>query len=343
MNGKDYTAFGETTSTAQRTTNLGYEPPNVRQGYTGYEKDVESGLEFAQARYYNVTHGRFTSVDPLMASASIKNPQTFNRYTYAMNSPYKYTDPLGLLSESIACGRRCSNSYNGGDLLAGAASGGNYQAEQPKQQHAETAGAPPAPEPQNVQEIPVPPKIIVGCEGCSEKQTQEFQAIADKLVAANWRVIYNQVLRNVAATRVPPNEITEQTDTSSNEISASTSGAEVHSGNSSSIKKEGLKSLQRMLETNEDYLNNSTIATQAATGVGAGDSADFVASINQRMITYADELLSAGDQSPPLPGSLPLRRGDPTKPLNPPRQFTPQERMRGLRRQAHISRSIYQE
>jgi RHS repeat-associated protein len=115
---------------------------------TGYEKHVESGLEFAQARYYNATHGRFTSVDPLTASASIKNPQTFNRYTYAMNSPYKYTDPLGLLSESIACGRRCSNSYNGGDLLAGAASGGNYKAEAPKQQHAETA-APPPPVAQN--------------------------------------------------------------------------------------------------------------------------------------------------------------------------------------------------
>jgi RHS repeat-associated protein len=95
---KDYTAFGETTSTVQRTANLGYESPNVRQGYTGYEKDVESGLEFAQARYYSATHGRFTSVDPLMASASIKNPQTFNRYSYVLNSPYKYTDPLGLIA-----------------------------------------------------------------------------------------------------------------------------------------------------------------------------------------------------------------------------------------------------
>lgn len=40
--------------------------------------------------------GRFTSVDPLMASASTVSPQTFNRYTYALNNPYKYVDPSGM-------------------------------------------------------------------------------------------------------------------------------------------------------------------------------------------------------------------------------------------------------
>lgn len=68
----------------------------TRQDYTGYQKDNESGLEFAQARYYNTQHGRFTSVDPLTASATIRNPQTFNRYSYVTNSPYKFVDPLGL-------------------------------------------------------------------------------------------------------------------------------------------------------------------------------------------------------------------------------------------------------
>ena len=93
---KDFAAFGDETLTAQRTAGLGYTPPSVRQDYTGYQKDGESGLEYAQARYYNSSHGRFTSVDPLTASASIRNPQTFNRYSYVLNSPYKFTDPLGL-------------------------------------------------------------------------------------------------------------------------------------------------------------------------------------------------------------------------------------------------------
>ena len=109
---RDFTAFGEESFTAQRTQGLGYQPTEVRKNYTGYEKDEESGLEFAQARYYNPTHGRFTSVDPLTASATIRNPQTLNRYSYALNSPYKFTDPLGLLSQYTtgACGNYCPNS-----------------------------------------------------------------------------------------------------------------------------------------------------------------------------------------------------------------------------------------
>ncbi len=76
---KDYAGFGEETITAQHVSGLGYgsAADEVRKGYTGYEKDGESSLEFAQARYYSTTHGRYTSVDPLTASASIRNPQTF--------------------------------------------------------------------------------------------------------------------------------------------------------------------------------------------------------------------------------------------------------------------------
>jgi len=98
---KDFTAFGEEVSSSQRvggSTGNNYEPSTIRQDYTGYQKDSESGLEFAQARYYNAGHGRFTSVDPLTASATIRNPQTFNRYSYTLNSPYKFTDPLGLMT-----------------------------------------------------------------------------------------------------------------------------------------------------------------------------------------------------------------------------------------------------
>ncbi len=109
---QDYTAFGEETITANRQTGLGYTGQDeLRKGYTGYEKDDESGLDFAQARYYNASHGRFTSVDPLTASASIRDPQTFNRYSYVLNSPYKFTDPLGLLPVgSGACAQWCTDA-----------------------------------------------------------------------------------------------------------------------------------------------------------------------------------------------------------------------------------------
>ena len=142
---KDYMAFGDEASSAQRTSGISYDSSETRKGYTGYEKDSESGLEFAQARYYNATHGRFTSVDPLTASASIKNPQTFNRYSYVLNSPYKFTDPLGLLSVTTsACGQWCSNSYQGEGRYVG--SNGNF----PTEQHAEGPALPPPAQQQNV-------------------------------------------------------------------------------------------------------------------------------------------------------------------------------------------------
>jgi RHS repeat-associated protein len=102
----DYMAFGEEimAGTANRLSSHGYgQADDIRKQYTGYERDVESGLDYAQARYYNPAHGRFTSVDPLTASASIRNPQTFNRYSYALNSPYKFTDPLGLIVQTSCC------------------------------------------------------------------------------------------------------------------------------------------------------------------------------------------------------------------------------------------------
>lgn len=115
---KDFTAFGEEVTSSQRvgggTNGNGYDPPNVRQDYTGYEKDNESGLEFAKARYYNTGHGRFTSVDPLTASAAIKNPQTFNRYSYVLNSPFEFTDPLGLMPGG--CGADRSSCEGGGGI-----------------------------------------------------------------------------------------------------------------------------------------------------------------------------------------------------------------------------------
>ncbi|HUR98219.1 MAG TPA: RHS repeat-associated core domain-containing protein [Pyrinomonadaceae bacterium] len=113
---KDFTAFGDEIATPQRVGGLngnGYDPPNVRQDYTGYQKDGESSLEFAQARYYNTGHGRFTSADPMTASATIRDPQTLNRYSYALNSPYKFTDPLGLIATDPDCRTRSGGCVGG--------------------------------------------------------------------------------------------------------------------------------------------------------------------------------------------------------------------------------------
>ncbi|MGH9966714.1 MAG: RHS repeat-associated core domain-containing protein, partial [Pyrinomonadaceae bacterium] len=95
----DYLPFGEElfSGTGGRSTTVGYTADTIRQRFTSYERDTETGLDFAQARYYSNTQGRFASVDPLMASASSGNPQSWNRYAYVGNDPLNATDPSGMM------------------------------------------------------------------------------------------------------------------------------------------------------------------------------------------------------------------------------------------------------
>lgn len=65
-------------------------------GYTGHQHDNTLGLTYAQARYYDQGVGRFLSNDPV--SFDTNNVQSFNRYAYGNNNPYKYTDPDGRLA-----------------------------------------------------------------------------------------------------------------------------------------------------------------------------------------------------------------------------------------------------
>ena len=68
----------------------------VHQKFTGYQKDNETQLDFAEARMYENRFGRFTAVDPLLASGRSANPQTFNRFVYVSNNPIILSDPTGL-------------------------------------------------------------------------------------------------------------------------------------------------------------------------------------------------------------------------------------------------------
>jgi RHS repeat-associated protein len=63
--------------------------------YAGQEHDTESGSEHAQFRQYSSTEGRWMSPDPYMGSYKMRNPQSFNRYSYAKNRPLSAVDPSG--------------------------------------------------------------------------------------------------------------------------------------------------------------------------------------------------------------------------------------------------------
>lgn len=64
--------------------------------FTSYERDSESGLNYAINRYQSGRLGRFMSPDPYAGSADISNPQSMNRYGYVNNDPMDYLDILGL-------------------------------------------------------------------------------------------------------------------------------------------------------------------------------------------------------------------------------------------------------
>ena len=65
------------------------------QEKSGMDMMVTSGL--LNARYYDPNIGRFISPDPAMVNPA--NPITFNRYAYANDNPYRYTDPTGMKSD----------------------------------------------------------------------------------------------------------------------------------------------------------------------------------------------------------------------------------------------------
>jgi RHS repeat-associated protein len=63
---------------------------------TSYERDSETQLDYAKARYFTSIQGRFTSPDPLLASGRPAVPESWNRYTYVLNNPLALVDPDGL-------------------------------------------------------------------------------------------------------------------------------------------------------------------------------------------------------------------------------------------------------
>ena len=87
----DYYPYGELIPCGTATTTSTYK-------FAGKERDAavgETGLDYFVARYYAPFHGRFRSPDPENAGAFTADPQSWNAYTYARNSPLTYVDPTG--------------------------------------------------------------------------------------------------------------------------------------------------------------------------------------------------------------------------------------------------------
>jgi len=121
----DYLPYGEQLTGGDFTTHL----------FTGYERDYESTLDYANARYYSSSIGRFMSVDPApitsarhpfagpegasadpapiveqaqrIGSGCMSNPETLNRFAYVLNNPLTLRDPSGM-SAQTTCQANCN-------------------------------------------------------------------------------------------------------------------------------------------------------------------------------------------------------------------------------------------
>ena len=97
-----YDPFGGYRTKPATTVN----PDISDRGFTGHKQNNtgsnDLGLIYMNARYYLPEVGRFVSADTIVPEA--EEPQSYNRYAYANNSPVNFTDPTG----------HCTNNYEAG-------------------------------------------------------------------------------------------------------------------------------------------------------------------------------------------------------------------------------------
>ncbi|MFY9574335.1 MAG: RHS repeat-associated core domain-containing protein, partial [Blastocatellia bacterium] len=74
--------------------------------FTSYERDTQTGLDYAVNRYAQTSTGRFLQVD--RHSGDFGAPQSLNKFSYTRNDPKNLTDPNGLF---VICARAPSLGF----------------------------------------------------------------------------------------------------------------------------------------------------------------------------------------------------------------------------------------
>lgn len=92
------------------------------------DHDSESGTDHAQFRQYSSAQGRWLSPDPYDGSYDASDPQSFNRYSYVLNNPLTYVDPVGLGDPKVCQDGQIPDQYGtcwtttSGGILGGSSS-----------------------------------------------------------------------------------------------------------------------------------------------------------------------------------------------------------------------------
>jgi RHS repeat-associated protein len=75
-------------------------PASTDRGFTGHEHLDELGFVHMNGRIYDPLLGRFLSPDPHIQAEDLL--QNYNRYSYVLNNPLRYTDPSGEFWNIVA-------------------------------------------------------------------------------------------------------------------------------------------------------------------------------------------------------------------------------------------------
>jgi RHS repeat-associated protein len=87
---QDHLPFGE---------DAGTNGSSEKHRFTNYERDVESGTDYAINRQHHFATARLAQPDRVAGGAG--NPQSVNRYAYSLNDPINMSDPSGLVPRSL--------------------------------------------------------------------------------------------------------------------------------------------------------------------------------------------------------------------------------------------------
>ena len=97
-------------------TILAKEDERYARGFTDHEMLNRTGFVHMNGRVYDPRLGRFVSPDPIVQFPTFS--QSYNRYSYVLNSPLSYTDPSGFKSTDV--GSKCEECVGNAIAVIGA-------------------------------------------------------------------------------------------------------------------------------------------------------------------------------------------------------------------------------
>ena len=166
---------------------------NGTEKFTGYFRDSETQLDYADQRYHQPGMGRFLTPDPYHESAGPQNPGSWNRYAYVLGDPINYKDRTGLDCESV--GRPLSHA----DLASGGGCNGGSECDQGDDFCCEVygdceGGGDPDPQPPAHKPPPQPScSITIGTTGAPINQSYNWPGIPPHASGVTQLGAYNTV------------------------------------------------------------------------------------------------------------------------------------------------------